>query len=44
MKAFTIRENEAGQRLAKYLRELRPDAPGSLIYKMLRKKKSGRDT
>ncbi len=38
MKAFTIRENEAGQRLDKYLRKLLPDAPGSFIYKMLRKK------
>ena len=31
MKAFTIRENEAGQRLDKYLRKLLPDAPGSFI-------------
>jgi 23S rRNA pseudouridine955/2504/2580 synthase len=38
MKAFTISENEAGQRLDKYLRKLLPDAPGSFIYKMLRKK------
>lgn len=38
MKSFTIRENEAGQRLDKYLRKLLPDAPGSFIYKMLRKK------
>jgi 23S rRNA pseudouridine955/2504/2580 synthase len=38
MKAFTINENEAGQRLDKYLRKLLPDAPGSFIYKMLRKK------
>ena len=38
MKAFTIREKEAGQRLDKYLRKLLPDAPGSFIYKMLRKK------
>lgn len=38
MKTFTIRENEADQRLDKYLRKLLPDAPGSFIYKMLRKK------
>lgn len=38
MKSFTIRENEAGQRLDKYLRKLLPDAPGSFLYKMLRKK------
>jgi 23S rRNA pseudouridine955/2504/2580 synthase len=38
MKSFTINENEAGQRLDKYLRKLLPDAPGSFIYKMLRKK------
>lgn len=38
MKAFTIKENEANQRLDKYLRKLLPDAPGSFIYKMLRKK------
>lgn len=38
MKEFTIRENEAGQRLDKYLRKLLPDAPGSFIYKNLRKK------
>ncbi len=38
MKSFTIKENEAGQRLDKYLRKLLPDAPGSFVYKMLRKK------
>lgn len=38
MKAFTIKENEAGQRLDKYLRKLLSEAPGSFIYKMLRKK------
>lgn len=38
MKSFIIKENEAGQRLDKYLRKLLPDAPGSFIYKMLRKK------
>lgn len=38
MKAFTIKENEADQRLDKYLRKLLSEAPGSFIYKMLRKK------
>lgn len=38
MKLFKIGENEANQRLDKYLRKLLPDAPGSFIYKMLRKK------
>ena len=38
MKSFIIKENEADQRLDKYLRKLLPDAPGSFIYKMLRKK------
>ena len=38
MKSFDIKENEAGQRFDKYLRKLLPDAPGSFIYKMLRKK------
>ncbi len=38
MKSYTIQENEAGQRLDKYLRKLLADAPGSFIYKMLRKK------
>ncbi len=37
MKSFTIKETEAGQRLDKYLRKLLPDAPGSFLYKMLRK-------
>ena len=37
MKAFTIKENEADQRLDKYLRKLLSEAPGSFIYKMLRK-------
>ena len=38
MKQFTIGENEAGQRLDKYLKKLLPEAPGSFLYKMLRKK------
>ncbi len=38
MKEFTIRANEAGQRLDKYLKKLLPDASGGFIYKMLRKK------
>ncbi len=38
MKQFNIGENEAGQRLDKYLKKLLPEAPGSFLYKMLRKK------
>ena len=38
MKQFEINKNEAQQRLDKYLRKLLPEANGSFIYKMLRKK------
>lgn len=38
MKVFEIRENEAGQRLDKYLGKLLREAPKSFYYKMLRKK------
>ena len=38
MKKTTIGENEAGQRLDKYLKKLMPDAPPGFLYKMLRKK------
>ena len=38
MKEFTIGENEAGQRLDKYLGKLLREAPKSFIYKMMRKK------
>ena len=38
MKQMTIMENEAGQRLDKYLSKLLPKAPKSFFYKMLRKK------
>ncbi len=38
MKEYEIGKNEAGQRLDKYLRKLFPLAPGSFLYKMLRKK------
>lgn len=38
MKEFEIRENEAGQRLDKYLGKLLSKAPMSFVYKMLRKK------
>lgn len=38
MKEFIIRKNEAGQRFDKYLKKLLCNAPGSFIYKMLRKK------
>ena len=38
MKEYVIRENEAGQRLDKYLGKLLNKAPKSFLYKMLRKK------
>lgn len=38
MREFVIQENEAGQRFDKYLRKLLQNAPGSFVYKMLRKK------
>ena len=38
MKEITIKGNEAGQRFDKYLKKYFSEAPGSFIYKMLRKK------
>jgi 23S rRNA pseudouridine955/2504/2580 synthase len=38
MRENIIRENEAGQRLDKYLKKYLSDAPHSFIYKMMRKK------
>lgn len=38
MKELEIGKNEAGQRLDKYLKKYLKEAPGSFIYKMLRKK------
>ena len=38
MQRFQIGKNEAGQRFDKYLKKLLSEAPGSFIYKMLRKK------
>lgn len=38
MRTFTIGTNEANQRLDKYLKKLLPNASGSFLYKMLRKK------
>lgn len=38
MKEITIKGNEAGQRFDKYLKKYFREAPGSFIYKMLRKK------
>ncbi len=38
MREFSIQKNEAGQRFDKYLKKLLCNAPGSFIYKMLRKK------
>ncbi len=48
MRELTIQENEAGQRLDKYLKKVLSLAPAGFLYKMLRKKnillneKSGR--
>ncbi|MCR5388913.1 MAG: RluA family pseudouridine synthase [Lachnospiraceae bacterium] len=38
MRVYKIAGNDAGQRFDKYLRKLLSEAPGSFIYKMLRKK------
>ena len=38
MQEFIIQENEAGQRLDKYLKKKLNQAPTSFLYKMLRKK------
>lgn len=38
MREFQINSNEAGQRFDKYLKKLLCNAPGSFVYKMLRKK------
>ena len=38
MKEVIIQENDAGQRLDKYLKKYLNQAPSSFIYKMLRKK------
>lgn len=38
MKEIIIRENESGQRFDKFLKKYLSEAPGSFIYKMLRKK------
>lgn len=38
MQVYTIQEQEAAQRFDKYLKKLLKRAPGSFIYKMLRKK------
>lgn len=38
MREFKINSNEAGQRFDKYLKKLLCNAPGSFVYKMLRKK------
>ena len=39
MKQYTIAENDAGQRLDKFLKKLFPNASSSLIYKINRKNK-----
>lgn len=38
MRETIIKENEAGQRFDKYLKKYLSEAPGSFLYKMLRKK------
>ena len=38
MREFIIGENEAGQRLDKYLKKILPNASAGFLYKMLRKK------
>ena len=38
MKEIIISQNEAGQRLDKFLKKYLAKAPGSFLYKMLRKK------
>lgn len=38
MREFKVSSNEAGQRFDKYLKKLLANAPGSFVYKMLRKK------
>ena len=38
MRELVIGQNEAGQRFDKYLKKLLSQAPGSFVYKMLRKK------
>ncbi len=38
MREISVQENEAGQRLDKYLRKFFPAAPDGFLYKMLRKK------
>jgi len=38
MKTVTILQNDAGQRLDKFLLKLMPDMPKSLLYKLIRKK------
>lgn len=38
MREYRIQDNEAGQRFDKYLKKLLSEAPGSFVYKMLRKK------
>ena len=38
MREYKIQEQEAGQRLDKYLKKLLNQAPAGFLYKMLRKK------
>lgn len=38
MRTITVNQNDAGQRLDKFLLKLMPDMPKSLLYKLIRKK------
>ena len=38
MRQLTVHKNDENQRLDKYLKKYLKEAPGSFIYKMLRKK------
>ena len=38
MREIYIKENESGQRFDKFLKKYLSEAPGSFLYKMLRKK------
>ena len=38
MKEFTIKENDSGQRVDKFLQKAMPDLPKSMMYRLIRKK------
>ncbi len=39
MKSFTVNENDAGQRLDKFIHKSVPNLPQSRLYKYIKKKK-----